>query len=210
MKLQTKLITLQYLLQRWNHYIRTFTTAQLELSEPVLTVKRPCATRWSSLSESVTSLSRTYSGILAYLKMETTTQAESLLAALESWNVLFVGYSWRFSSAIQNFPEKWPSNSLTISTCYKHPSITKSYISSNIWSCLEINFKKFNSAVGESLILNGQQLSKDPEHEHYLCKGFSSSRVIWNYWKSLSWKSVDVLWLIHHSFLHQMKNLLPM
>ena len=39
----------------------------------------------SHLSESVTSLSRTYSGILAFLKMETTTQAESLLVALESW-----------------------------------------------------------------------------------------------------------------------------
>ena len=61
-------------------------------SEPVLTVKRPCATRWLSLSESVTSLSRTYSGILAFLKMETTTQAASLLVALESWRFAATSY----------------------------------------------------------------------------------------------------------------------
>ena len=65
---------------------------QEAFSEPILTVKRPCATRWLLLSESVTSLSQTYSGILAFLKMETTTQAESLLTALESWRFAATTY----------------------------------------------------------------------------------------------------------------------
>ena len=66
---------------------------QEAFSEQVLTVKTPCATtRWLSLSESVTSLSCTYSGILAFLKMETTTQAESLLAALQSWRFAATTY----------------------------------------------------------------------------------------------------------------------
>ena len=65
---------------------------QEAFSEPVLTVKRPCATRWLSLSESVASLSRTYSGILAFLKMETTSQTESLLVTLESWRFAATTY----------------------------------------------------------------------------------------------------------------------
>ena len=64
--------------------MESLATWQEAFSKPVLTVKRPCATRWLSLCESVTSLSRTYSGILAFLKTETT-QVASLLVALESW-----------------------------------------------------------------------------------------------------------------------------
>ena len=68
--------------------METLAVWQEAFSEPVLTVKRPCATSWLSLSESVTSLSRTYSG----MKLETTTQAESLLAVLESWRFAATTY----------------------------------------------------------------------------------------------------------------------
>ena len=90
--LSTTLKSLHSYIQHSSVRMENLAVWQEAFSESVLTVKRPCAMRWLSLSESVTSLSRTYSGILTLLKVETTTHVESLLAALEGWKFAATTY----------------------------------------------------------------------------------------------------------------------
>ena len=48
-------------------------------------LKRPCATRWLSLCNSVSTLGRSYTSILAFLQLQTKSQAIQLLSTLETW-----------------------------------------------------------------------------------------------------------------------------
>ena len=62
--------------------------------EPVLTLKRPCATRWLSLNDSVATLGRSYTSILAFLQMQaiSSSQAAQLLSTLQTWRYAATTY----------------------------------------------------------------------------------------------------------------------
>ena len=76
-------------LQSLHHYVNHSSLRKEELAiwqetfdEPVLTLKRPCATRWLSLNDSVATLGRSYTSILAFLQMQaiSSSQAAQLLS----------------------------------------------------------------------------------------------------------------------------------
>ena len=138
---------------------------QEAFSEPVLTVKRPCATRWLSLSDSVTSLSRMYSGlrifedgdnhtsrIPAYSTRELEVCSHNLFSL---WDVL--GDLAQLSKAFQTSDLPIHQQFQLVTSTLR--SLKATYLATS-GPVFGNHFKKFKSALGESLILNGQQIQK--------------------------------------------------
>ena len=136
--------------------------------EPVLTLKRPCATRWLSLSNSVATLGRSYTSILAFLQLQTKSQAINLLSTLETWRyAATTHFMWDIIGDLAQLSKAFQSSTLPVHqqlqlVASTIRSIRATYLS-DTGPQFGPHYRKWNESLGDDLTVNGQQLIQAEE-----------------------------------------------